>query len=182
MLTCKKAINQISNYLDGDLDEELKHTLETHLTKCHHCHAVFDTTKKTIELYCDGKLFSLPRGSSHPSARGPKTQAAGALVNSLKKVGFSPIQNKGRVWFANARGSAGGGLRESLGSVVAREVAPFCGEPPSGWRSRPPFERRMRGLGPSPRRTEMDAGTVAGQVNRDALKICGRSIPWAGCR
>jgi hypothetical protein len=21
---------------------------------------VFDTTKKTIELYCDGKLFSLP--------------------------------------------------------------------------------------------------------------------------
>jgi anti-sigma factor RsiW len=60
VLTCKKAINQISNYLEGELDEELKHTLETHLTKCHHCHAVFDTTKKTIELYCDGKLFSLP--------------------------------------------------------------------------------------------------------------------------
>jgi anti-sigma factor RsiW len=60
VLTCKKAINQISDYLDGELDKELRHTLEAHLTKCHHCHAVFDTTKKTIELYCDGKLFSLP--------------------------------------------------------------------------------------------------------------------------
>ncbi len=60
MVTCKKAINQLSSYLDGNLDEELKHVLETHLSKCHHCHAVFDTTKKTIELYCDGKLFPLP--------------------------------------------------------------------------------------------------------------------------
>jgi len=60
VLTCKNAINQISDYLDGELDTILKHTLETHLTKCHHCHAVFDTTKKTIELYCDGRLFSLP--------------------------------------------------------------------------------------------------------------------------
>ena len=60
LLTCKKAINQISGYLEGDLDEELKQVLEAHLIKCHHCHAVFDTTRKTIELYCDGKLFPLP--------------------------------------------------------------------------------------------------------------------------
>ena len=60
MLTCKNAINQISDYLDGELDTNLKHTLETHLTKHRHSHAVFDTTKKTIELYCDGRLFSLP--------------------------------------------------------------------------------------------------------------------------
>jgi len=30
------------------------------LTKCQHCKAVLDTTKTTIELYCDGKIFSLP--------------------------------------------------------------------------------------------------------------------------
>ena len=59
-MTCKKAIREISSYLDGDLDEALKQVLETHLGKCHHCHAVFDTTRKTIELYCDGKLFALP--------------------------------------------------------------------------------------------------------------------------
>jgi anti-sigma factor RsiW len=60
VLNCKKAINQISEYLDGELDDELKHTLESHLNNCHHCNAVFDTTKTTIELYCDGKIFSLP--------------------------------------------------------------------------------------------------------------------------
>lgn len=38
-------------------------------------------------------------------------------MNSLKKVAFFPIQNKGRVWPARARDSAGGGLSESLGSV-----------------------------------------------------------------
>jgi len=60
VLNCKKAINQISNYLDGELDEGLREMLQTHLTNCNHCHAVFDTTRKTIELYCDGRLFSLP--------------------------------------------------------------------------------------------------------------------------
>lgn len=60
MFTCKKAINQLTSYLDGELDEELRHTLEAHLDKCQHCHVVFDTTRKTIELYCDGKIFSLP--------------------------------------------------------------------------------------------------------------------------
>jgi anti-sigma factor RsiW len=59
-VNCKKAINQITGYLDGNLDEELKKVLAEHLDKCHHCHAVFDTTKKTIELYCDGKIFPLP--------------------------------------------------------------------------------------------------------------------------
>jgi anti-sigma factor RsiW len=60
LVNCRKAVNQLSNYLDGELDAELKKTLEAHLGKCHHCHAVFDTTRKTIELYCDGKLFPLP--------------------------------------------------------------------------------------------------------------------------
>jgi len=57
---CRNAVNELSNYLDGELDEELKETIQTHLGKCHHCHAVFDTTRKTIDLYCDGKLFPLP--------------------------------------------------------------------------------------------------------------------------
>jgi anti-sigma factor RsiW len=57
---CKEALNQITGYLDGNVDDELKQMLEVHLKCCHHCQVVFDTTKKTIELYCDGKLFPLP--------------------------------------------------------------------------------------------------------------------------
>jgi len=60
VLNCKGAIKEISSYLDGELDEGLRNALRAHLTNCHHCHAVFDTTRKTIDLYCDGRLFSLP--------------------------------------------------------------------------------------------------------------------------
>jgi hypothetical protein len=47
-------------------------------------------------------------------------------VNSLKKVGFFPIQNKGRVWPARAPDSAGGGLRGSLGSVGLKTITVRC--------------------------------------------------------
>ncbi len=60
MFDCQSAIGEISNYLDGNLDEGLKRVLEEHLRGCQHCKAVVDTTRKTIELYCDGKLFPLP--------------------------------------------------------------------------------------------------------------------------
>ena len=59
-MDCKNAVKEISNFLDGDLDETLKRTIQDHLKGCHHCRAVVDTTRKTIELYCDGKLFTLP--------------------------------------------------------------------------------------------------------------------------
>ncbi|HUX10547.1 MAG TPA: zf-HC2 domain-containing protein [Terriglobia bacterium] len=59
-MNCRNAIQQISGYLDGNLDDDLKRTLEVHLNGCHHCKAVFDTTRKTVDLYCDGKLFQLP--------------------------------------------------------------------------------------------------------------------------
>lgn len=57
---CKDCLKEISNYLDGTLDEDLREVLNGHLKSCHHCQVVFDTTRKTIELYCDGKLFQLP--------------------------------------------------------------------------------------------------------------------------
>jgi len=60
LVDCNNAVGEISSYLDGDLDSELRQALEEHLKGCHHCRAVVDTTRKTIELYCDGKLFPLP--------------------------------------------------------------------------------------------------------------------------
>jgi len=59
-LDCQDVFRQISDYLDGDLDAELKHAIEAHACGCHHCEVVVDTTRKTIELYCDGRLFALP--------------------------------------------------------------------------------------------------------------------------
>ncbi len=59
-MTCKEAFQEISKYLDGELAADLKRVLDEHLCKCSHCKVVFDTTRKTIELYCNGKLFPMP--------------------------------------------------------------------------------------------------------------------------
>ena len=59
-MNCKEAVQEISSYLDESLDEDLKRTLKAHLKCCHHCQVIFDTTRKTVEFYCDGKLFPLP--------------------------------------------------------------------------------------------------------------------------
>lgn len=59
-MTCEEAFREVSNYLDGDLDDNMKRELLAHLGICHNCEVVLDTTRTTIELYCDGKLFPLP--------------------------------------------------------------------------------------------------------------------------
>jgi anti-sigma factor RsiW len=59
---CRECFQQLSNYLDDEIAPGLKQELEQHLSKCHRCQVVFDSARKTIELYCDGKLFELPSG------------------------------------------------------------------------------------------------------------------------
>ncbi|MGH9357071.1 MAG: anti-sigma factor family protein [Terriglobia bacterium] len=59
-MTCQEAFQEISRYYDGELSEDVKRVLHEHLYRCGHCQVVFDTTRKVIELYCDGKLFPMP--------------------------------------------------------------------------------------------------------------------------
>jgi hypothetical protein len=53
-------MQELSNFLEGNVDEDFKRELRSHLIRCQHCQVVVDTTRKTIELYCDGELFPLP--------------------------------------------------------------------------------------------------------------------------
>ena len=59
-MKCRDAFEEISRFFDGKLDPELRRVLEEHLAKCVKCKVVMDTTRKTIELYCNGKLSPLP--------------------------------------------------------------------------------------------------------------------------
>ena len=59
-MKCSQFLQELTNYLDGALDARTKSELEEHLTWCHDCHVVHDTTKKTIEIYRDSKLYELP--------------------------------------------------------------------------------------------------------------------------
>jgi len=59
-LKCAEFLQELTNYLDGVLDDRTKAELEDHLAWCHNCYVVCDTTKKTIEIYRDSQLYELP--------------------------------------------------------------------------------------------------------------------------
>jgi predicted anti-sigma-YlaC factor YlaD len=51
--TCKSLLGFLSDYVDGDLSEELCREIENHAAECQNCRVVVDTLRKTISLYHD---------------------------------------------------------------------------------------------------------------------------------
>ena len=49
--TCKSLLGLLSDYVDGDLSEELCQDIERHAAECQNCRIVVDTLRKTIFLY-----------------------------------------------------------------------------------------------------------------------------------
>mgnify|MGYP003382889803 FL=1 len=51
MLTCKDFLAWLNDYLDETADEEVKAQVKEHITNCVNCWVVYDTTKKTLQVY-----------------------------------------------------------------------------------------------------------------------------------
>ncbi len=53
MLTCKEFLQDLNEYLDdsNSIDADLRNKLETHVNNCPNCFVIFDTTKRTIQVY-----------------------------------------------------------------------------------------------------------------------------------
>jgi len=48
---CRQLLNSLSDYVDGDLPQELCDEVELHMKDCDNCRIVVDTLSKTISLY-----------------------------------------------------------------------------------------------------------------------------------
>jgi hypothetical protein len=59
-VNCKEFLKELTDYLDGVIDARTKSELEDHLTWCHDCYVVCNTTKMTIEIYRDSEVYELP--------------------------------------------------------------------------------------------------------------------------
>ena len=59
-MTCRDLIRELSEYLDGELDLALAEELMRHLGRCEDCGIVVDTTRRTIEMYCNMEPAPLP--------------------------------------------------------------------------------------------------------------------------
>lgn len=51
LLTCKDFLRELSDFLDENIDAEIRSKLETHITECPNCWVIADTTRKTIQIY-----------------------------------------------------------------------------------------------------------------------------------
>jgi len=59
---CGEIIRVLNEYLNGELDATLLADLKEHLRKCEDCRVVVDTTRQTIDLYCNCEPLPLPAG------------------------------------------------------------------------------------------------------------------------
>jgi len=64
MIDCKHVWDQISAYIDGDLDPSLRAEIDKHLETCEICSAVLDSTRNVVVLMADDRVFELPAGFS----------------------------------------------------------------------------------------------------------------------
>jgi len=49
--TCKDLLGNLSDYIDGELSEDLCQELQRHMAGCENCRVVYDTLTKTVYLY-----------------------------------------------------------------------------------------------------------------------------------
>jgi anti-sigma factor RsiW len=60
LLTCKDFLRELSDFLDENLDAEIRAKLEQHMTECPNCWVIADTTRKTIRIYKGMDPYPIP--------------------------------------------------------------------------------------------------------------------------
>jgi anti-sigma factor (TIGR02949 family) len=48
---CKTLLGSLSDFIDGELDDEMCQELQRHMAGCENCRVVLDTMTRTIYLY-----------------------------------------------------------------------------------------------------------------------------------
>ena len=57
---CREYLNDLNDFLDGELPEELCEEIENHVGQCNNCRIMIDTLKKTVTLCREGSSEKLP--------------------------------------------------------------------------------------------------------------------------
>jgi hypothetical protein len=63
-ISCIEVWREISNFLEGLVDPELRARMEAHFAVCNHCKAILDGTNNVVKLIADGESFEVPAGFS----------------------------------------------------------------------------------------------------------------------
>ena len=89
-ISCQEVWREISNFIDADIDPDLRYRMLQHFHKCAHCTAILDGARNVIELMGDGRSFPLPAGFSERLrsriARSPQNRKLAALAEKLNRL------------------------------------------------------------------------------------------------
>ena len=50
MLSCDQFLAELGNYVDGQVEVEIRRHLELHLSHCRTCQVIYDSTRKTLKI------------------------------------------------------------------------------------------------------------------------------------
>ncbi len=64
MVSCKKVLAELSNYIDGDLEPGLRKQTENHIRWHHRCSVLADSTRKMLYIVGDERIFEVSDGYS----------------------------------------------------------------------------------------------------------------------
>lgn len=59
-IDCRSALKLLSDYLDDELSADVREAIQQHLTVCHRCTVVFDTTRQTLQIVSSVEPFEVP--------------------------------------------------------------------------------------------------------------------------
>jgi anti-sigma factor RsiW len=61
LLTCKDFLSELSDFLDENVDQEVRAKLDQHIAQCPNCWVIADTTKKTIQIFKGMDPYPIPQ-------------------------------------------------------------------------------------------------------------------------
>jgi anti-sigma factor RsiW len=62
VIRCEDVWQELSNYIDNEVDAPQRASMEEHFAGCRHCSSLLDGTRNVVRLYGDERLFPLPSG------------------------------------------------------------------------------------------------------------------------
>ena len=120
VVNCEHVWKEISNYLDGEVDAELRIAMETHFAQCKHCTAVLDGSRNVVQLYGDDRLYELPAGFSRRLQHRLANESASPWFAGLHSFWMLAVAAVALIAGAVALGNSSGFLHPDSRSRLAQ--------------------------------------------------------------
>jgi Putative zinc-finger len=119
VVQCEQVWEQISDYIDGDVDAGLRSALDDHIQGCQRCTSVLNGTRNVVDLYGHDRLFKTPMGYSWRLQRriASDMQVRRRTVLGWLVASAAVALVSGSLVVANRMGSAAGSKKSQMASL-----------------------------------------------------------------